>query len=237
MAKASNYLMTVLIAIVIGISALSVVPTNASAAVSWTLNANAPLGNIYQDQYPTFSFSITNDGGTGLDVWDMYFYIDWAPSTHYDLIGSTHITISAGATSSSYSAVVHVPAAASVGSHTVSIKCTGQAAGDWLTTPGSWTWSKTVSAVPTLVVASTGANPNSGTAPLNVQFNPSVSGGLSPYTYSWTFGDGGTSTSASPSHQYTAAGSFTATVVVTDTETVDQVKSASTTITVALVRN
>ena len=60
------------------------------------------------------------------------------------------------------------------------------------------------------------ANVTTGVAPLAVRFNSSVTGGLSPYTYAWTFGDGGTSTLANPTHVYAAAGTYTARVNVTD---------------------
>jgi PKD repeat protein len=49
-----------------------------------------------------------------------------------------------------------------------------------------------------------------------VYFTGSASGGSSPYSYRWTFGDGGSSTSQNPSHTYSAAGNYTATLTVTD---------------------
>jgi len=65
---------------------------------------------------------------------------------------------------------------------------------------------------------SAGANANtfSGQAPLTVQFTGSASGGNSPYTYSWTFGDGASSTQQNPSHTYSQSGNFTARLTVTD---------------------
>ena len=233
MAKTSRLLMTGLIAIVIGMSALSFMPARSSAAVYWTAHAGPSGPNeIYIDQYPTFTFYIHNDGSVGLDIWNFYVTFDWDPSTQYTLVGSTHVTVAAGTDSAHYTRQVHIPLTATAGSHDASIHCTGQASGDWLSTPGSWTFPFTVDTVPTLVVPSTGANPNSGTAPLTVNFDPSPSGGLLPYTYSWTFGDGGTSTNAAPSHIYLTAGTFTATVIVTDTETSSQIKTASSVITV-----
>ncbi|MEU7822472.1 ThuA domain-containing protein [Catellatospora sp. NPDC049133] len=61
--------------------------------------------------------------------------------------------------------------------------------------------------------------PDSGPAPLSVQFSSAGSrdpngGALS---YAWTFGDGGTSTAANPSHTYPAAGNYTAQLTVTNT--------------------
>jgi PKD repeat protein/exonuclease III len=49
-----------------------------------------------------------------------------------------------------------------------------------------------------------------------IDFTPNVSGGTPPYTYAWTFGDGGTSTLQSPTYAYTAQGAYTATLTVTD---------------------
>ena len=43
-----------------------------------------------------------------------------------------------------------------------------------------------------------------------------MSGGTTPYTYSWNFGDSTTSTVANPTHTYSTAGSFTVTLNVTD---------------------
>ncbi len=39
---------------------------------------------------------------------------------------------------------------------------------------------------------------------------------MGPYTYSWSFGDGGTGIDASVSHTYASAGTFTVKVVVRD---------------------
>jgi len=39
---------------------------------------------------------------------------------------------------------------------------------------------------------------------------------LTPYTYAWAFGDGGTSTAANPQHTYTAAGTYTVVLSVTN---------------------
>jgi PKD repeat protein len=64
-------------------------------------------------------------------------------------------------------------------------------------------------------------------------FTSTVTGGTTPYVYSWTFGDSGTSTLANPTHAYTTAGTFTVTLTVTDSSTPTQSKTASHTVTVA----
>jgi hypothetical protein len=49
-----------------------------------------------------------------------------------------------------------------------------------------------------------------------IQFYADVSGGFSPYTYEWDFGDGDTSTEANPFHIYNESGDFTVSLKVTD---------------------
>ena len=49
-----------------------------------------------------------------------------------------------------------------------------------------------------------------------IQFYASVSGGFSPYTYEWDFGDGETSTETNPAHIYNSGGDFTVSLKVTD---------------------
>lgn len=50
----------------------------------------------------------------------------------------------------------------------------------------------------------------------SVQFTPTVTGGFSPYTYEWTFGDSETSTEVEPVHVYKSEGNFTVSLKVTD---------------------
>nr|WP_239160435.1 ThuA domain-containing protein [Virgisporangium ochraceum] len=67
-------------------------------------------------------------------------------------------------------------------------------------------------------IAEATGTPDSGQAPLEVQF--SSAGSRDPdggqLTYAWTFGDGGTSTEPNPVHTYTAAGNYTAQLTVTN---------------------
>jgi len=49
-----------------------------------------------------------------------------------------------------------------------------------------------------------------------VAFTGTPSGGSTPYTYAWAFGDGTSSTAQSPSHTYAAAGTYSAILTVTD---------------------
>src|SRR5262249_53307952 len=61
--------------------------------------------------------------------------------------------------------------------------------------------------------AGPGQSANEGQA---VTFQGSASGGSSPYSYAWNFGDGTTATGQAVSHTYANDGSYTATLKVTD---------------------
>jgi PKD repeat protein len=56
----------------------------------------------------------------------------------------------------------------------------------------------------------------SGKGPLNVTFTATAAGGVSPYGYTWNFGDGNTSTTQNPVHEYCKVGSFTPKVTASD---------------------
>jgi PKD domain-containing protein len=58
--------------------------------------------------------------------------------------------------------------------------------------------------------------PVSGPAPLVSNFTSTAWSGTAPYSYRWTFGDGGSSYGRTVSHAYLGAGNFTARVTVTD---------------------
>ncbi len=49
-----------------------------------------------------------------------------------------------------------------------------------------------------------------------IQFTGFATGGTTPYTWAWTFGDGGTATVQNPTHTYTTAGIYNVTLTVTD---------------------
>src|SRR5205807_1055419 len=72
----------------------------------------------------------------------------------------------------------------------------------------------TVHSLPTVSAA---ASPSAGDAPVTVNLSSSPSGGTTPYSYSWDFGDASAlGTTQNPSHLYAAAGSYTAAVTLTD---------------------
>ena len=81
------------------------------------------------------------------------------------------------------------------------------------------------------LAASASATPTGGDAPLAVAFTGASTGGLAPFSYTWTFGDGTTSASLSPGHTYSAAGTYAAGFSVTDA---NRVKVSATAITIVV---
>ncbi|MDM7998888.1 MAG: PKD domain-containing protein [Dehalococcoidia bacterium] len=54
------------------------------------------------------------------------------------------------------------------------------------------------------------------TAGQEIHFTDGSTGGVTPLTYSWDFGDGSTSTEQNPEHEYSSAGTYTVSLTVTD---------------------
>jgi PKD repeat protein len=84
---------------------------------------------------------------------------------------------------------------------------------------GAWSIAELpgVSAIPRPpLLASLSAAPTSGPAPLTVGFGANASGGTSPYSYSWSFGDGQGGYAANGSHTFVHPGNYTVRLVVTD---------------------
>ena len=94
----------------------------------------------------------------------------------------------------------------------------------------------TVTVVNRFTVVAAASN-TTGFAPLAVVFNATPVAGSGPYSYAWSFGDGGTATTASPSHTFAANGTFTVTLNASDA--IGETASDAVTITVlpALVAN
>jgi PKD repeat protein len=136
----------------------------------------------------TVNFSVNLTGGTGPFTYDWDF---GDGSAHASTLNTSHVYTASGTYTATFKAT---DAAGNVAQKKTAINVGGSGQ----------------------LSASATASPTSGIAPLAVQFTGAASGGTSPYTYEWSFGDGGTGTGATESHTYTAGGTFTATLTVRD---------------------
>ena len=69
-------------------------------------------------------------------------------------------------------------------------------------------------------------SPSAGTMPLTVSFTSDVSGGVPPYEYQWTLGDGSTSPAANTVHIYLTGGNFTVWLIASDAAHQSEVSNA-----------
>jgi|GEM_PF-669631 len=99
----------------------------------------------------------------------------------------------------------------SAGSYNVTLTVT-----DSKTTQASASITITAQTQISALAASCTASPTSGDIPLTVNFTGTAAGGISPYSYSWNFGDGQSSSSQNPAHTYSSAGNYIVILTVTD---------------------
>jgi PKD repeat protein len=76
-------------------------------------------------------------------------------------------------------------------------------------------------------------SPSTPTAGQRVTFAAFANGGTSPYSFSWSFGDGSTGTGSPVSHTYSSAGSFTIILTSSDTGSPQQTATSQQTIVVS----
>jgi PKD repeat protein len=75
------------------------------------------------------------------------------------------------------------------------------------------------------LIASAKGSPTTGQAPLTVNFTGKATGGTSPYSYSWNFGDGQSSSLQNPSHIFSSAGTYKVVLKVTDSRNATDTES------------
>ncbi len=144
------------------------------------------------------TFTGTASGGTA--PYSLSFnFGDFTPS------GTCSIAVSAGNCTVTHSYAVK-------GSFTAALTTTDSAT----PTPHTATASHPVSVAAQPLTVDFSFTPTNPTAGKPVSFTASGTGGTGPYSFAWTFNDGGSASGSSVSHTFTVKGSYTATVTVTD---------------------
>jgi PKD repeat protein/outer membrane protein assembly factor BamB len=85
-----------------------------------------------------------------------------------------------------------------------------------------------------LAAAAVVSQPPNGSAPLNVSFRGVAAGGLPPYNFSWSFGDGQGGYGAAPVHSFGAMGGYNVSVTIRDMRHATQSANATVLVTAPL---
>lgn len=162
----------------------------------------------------TYTFDIEEESGvTQLDIDWIRVRYGWEPSAV--LLSGQQFNATEFPATLTFTRSVAVPTDLTAGSYSVNITVSAYINGDE-TTSASHVYSETVHVSDPLNAEVT-ATPINGTAPQEIAFDVTASGGTSPYKYSWNFGDGSAaSIQRNPKHTYTVGGNYTAKVTVTD---------------------
>ena len=173
------------------------------------LTGSGSLVATVKNVSPTVSLSGPTNGNVGTSL--SFIATGSDPSSVDQTAGFTFKWNFGDGGTATGAAVSHTYSA--TGTYTVSVTATDKDGG--VSTPA--TTSLTISPPSSLVVSAGSAfTINEGGAKT---FAGTVTGGVPPYTYAWTFGDGGTSTaSLTPAYTYKDNGTFTATLTVTDSK-------------------
>ncbi len=208
---------------VAGLLGLLTVPN--AAAIDWCtplgLSMSPSVG--YAGDTDPVSITLTNGVNTALQVSEIDVTFGWSSTTWN--WGSMSLAAYGSATNA-YS--VTLPS--TTGDYVTTIVVHGQAAGDWLAATCTFSRTFSVQTLPPAPTVIATGNPTTGPAPLSVSFSATVSQGLAPFSYAWTFGDGSSDSGAYVTHTYQSPNTYTAQVVVTDSRG----RSASSSVTVTV---
>ena len=197
------------------------------ARADWSGTETHSPTSAYSNQTVEFHFELTNTGDSTLTITKATYEIDWGDSIMKVTLAGD-FTVDEGGTTDLTGSFTTPDVAPGTYAGNLSITARG-----WLLdipTAEAYPANFTIDEVPELTV-SVQASPAAGAVPLEVKFNSSVTGGIGPYTYEWSTGDGSAAQSSSFDHQYAEAGKYNATLVVSDSRGSSAVASVTVTVT------
>ncbi len=187
-----------------------------SSALHWSGKGTISPLSAYQGATTEFTYTVSNQASDAMEVYSVWLHFCWQQVNfgyYFKEDGGPPVTVPAGG-SQGFAFKVLVYSGAD-GNCPIVAKVVGKAPGDLYPDLSTQTTSITINPVPTLRVSAS-SDHNKGPAPLNVAFSARPTGGLSPYTYQWWFGDGAISTERDPTHKYQNPGNFTVVVTLSD---------------------
>ena len=196
------------------------------------------LYGAYRGIETDFSWDLTNNQQATVEISQFIVNFDWWTSGGGINIVTQSTSIPAGG-SHKFVITWTIPQSVSLGDHKAWIDITGQKMGDPSSSVLSTFSIYNVKDIPALQVTLT----PSGALEVgnNLQLMADVTGGMHPFHYTWTYGDGSTysydttdpySTDCIARHAYSTAGTYTVTVTVTDSSLTPQSETKAVTITI-----
>lgn len=181
-------------------------------------NITISPNDLLSGQTTTVTYTLdigAENGVTRLDIDTVRVRYEWESSAV--LLSGQQFNATEFPATLTFTRSVTVPASLAAGSYGVNITVNAFINGDETTSvSASHVFTGSVQVSDPLGAEVT-ATPINGTAPQEISFDVTASGGTGPYTYSWDFGDGSAaSTQRNPKHNYTVGGNYTAKVTVTD---------------------
>jgi PKD repeat protein len=195
------------------IIATAVMPLPALASWSDSASVTGSPEDVLNGETVTFSFGLTINAVEGVDtvnITSVTAQFEWVTETLFSGIE----TVTSYPATLNYEATVTIPADLAAGPHDVVISVTATENEEEV--PASADLTYIYRSADAALSADPSADVTTVSAPGTVSFNANAAGGTPPYTYDWTFGDGGTGSGATPGHTYTEEGTYTARVTVTD---------------------
>ncbi len=196
--------------LLVSLSVVSLLPS--VSAIHWCGPSQLQWSPVwaYEGDTVQFSFTLNNNIGDSLDVQSLDVRYSWRALAQD--VGSGSIPAQGSRTFTDSETVPSTP-----GSYTLEWSIVGQAVGDFFAETCNYgPRDFEVREVPLGPSVIATANPSAGPAPLIVSFSATVSDGVAPFTYAWSFGDGSSGSGTIAIHTYSAPGTYEAQVVVTD---------------------
>lgn len=180
---------------------------------AWSGTGTTSPGSAYPNQTVEFRFDFVNTGEKALTISKAVLEITWGKSAStLNLRGNLTVEIDGRTNLTGTLTIPDIAPGDYSGNVTITAKASGILE---LSRSEDYPFVLTIDEVP-LLHAAIQASPGSGDAPLTVSFSSDVLGGVGPYTYAWSFGDGTSGSNATLEHQYTKSGEYAVKLVVTD---------------------